>query len=84
MNPVLAFTTIMAIWTASRFITGSAPGRARTTGSMSVLGAALSYSGCAGLGQRENILVRVASSTWTSRPTLSWMDWMAGAGMQQC
>src|ERR1043165_8201807 len=70
----------MAISTAARFITGNAPGRARTTGSMSELGGAASNSGCAGLGQRENILVHVASSTCTSRPTLSFTDWIHGTG----
>ncbi|QKK06935.1 MAG: hypothetical protein HND58_01350 [Planctomycetota bacterium] len=69
-----ASPTRIDISTASRFITGSAPGRASTVGSIRVLGAASSSAAlpaCAGLGARENILLRVASSTWISMPTTS-------------
>ena len=51
------------IFSASSFITGSAPGKPRHTGQVCVFGAA-PYS----TGQPQNILLRVLSCTWTSRP----------------
>ena len=54
------------ISTAARFITGSVPGSAATTGSTSVFGGASSKSGCATFGVRVNIFDRVWSSTWIS------------------
>src|SRR5688572_28544529 len=73
-----AMPTIMDISMAARFMTGSEPGRPRTSGSMRVLGGAPSFSGVAPLGGREIILERVASSTWISRPTLSCVLTMEG------
>ena len=63
--------TIIDISTAALFMTGMAPGSAQTTGSISVLGASSKWSGCAAFGTRVNILVRVASSMWISRPILT-------------
>ncbi len=71
MEQPSAAPTSIDISIADRLSTGRAPGRDRTTGSMSVLGSALSNSLHAGLPTRVNILVRVASSIWTSSPTIS-------------
>jgi hypothetical protein len=62
--------TIIDISTAALFMTGSDPGSAHTTGSISVFGSSSKWAGCAAFGTRVNILVRVASSMWISRPTL--------------
>src|ERR1043165_5896047 len=70
----------MAISIAARFITGSAPGRARTVGSISVFGAAPSNSVEAGFGARLNTLLRVASSTCTSLPTINWTERVSALG----
>ena len=49
--------------TAARLATGSAPGCAVQTGQMRVFG-----SPPGSFGQRQNILLRVESCTWISRP----------------
>lgn len=54
--------------TAARFTTGSDPGSASTTGSMSVFGGASCAAGPAGLAARVKTFVRVASSMCTSSP----------------
>lgn len=59
------------ISTARRFMTGRTPGNAATIGSTSEFGSASKWSGWAAFGTRVNILVRVASSTWISRPIFS-------------
>ncbi len=48
---------------AARLATGSEPGRPRQTGQTWVLGSAPNT-----VGQPQNILVVVPSSTWVSRP----------------
>jgi hypothetical protein len=48
---------------ACSFATGSAPGSARQTGQVRVLGSSPNDS-----SQPQNIFVRVASWTWISRP----------------
>ena len=53
----------MAYSIASRFTTGSEPGRPRQTGQTWVFGSAPKA-----VGQPQNILVLVPSSTWVSRP----------------
>ena len=49
---------------AARFITGSVPGSARTTGSVSVFSGESVARGRRGV----NIFERVLTCTWTSRP----------------
>jgi len=69
-----AFT---AISTASRFSTGSAPGKPRQTGQTLVLGGAPKL-----VGQAQNSLLRVASWTCTSSPMTAsyWAKTSGGAG----
>src|SRR5579871_4869713 len=63
--------------TAVRLMTGSTPGMPRQIGHTWVFGGEPAYS----VGQPQNILLRVASWTWHSRPmTASYLRASAGAG----
>ncbi len=58
----------MAYSIAVAFTTGRLPGSPRSTGVVSVFGAASWFSLFAGFGASLNIFVLVESSTWISRP----------------
>src|SRR6202011_1891025 len=70
MSEPRASPIISPKWTARRLATGSAPGRPRQVGQVWVLGGSPNVT-----RQPQNILVRVFSWTWISRPiTGSWSD----------
>ena len=86
---VAAGTTLAACSSGGSGMTGEPvesptadPGSASTVGSIRVLGAGSdsSIDACAGLSARVNIFVRVASSTWISRPTMRPTDRIMATG----